>query len=319
VHDILVLDVERPDRIAQVNSYASPTPAIEAGRVYLHYGTYGTACLDTNTGDVLWKRTDLNCDHHMGPGSSPILFGGLLIFQVDGIDVQYVVALDKTTGETAWRTDRSVDYTDIHRFTRKSFCTPRVIRVDGRDELISPGSKAVMAYDPLTGDELWKVRYFGWSMVARPLFGHGLAFVVIDYDHPELWAIRPGGSGDVTDERVVWKLRKGVPSTPSLLLIDDLLYMVSDLGVASCVEAATGRIVWQQRVHGDYSASPVYADGRIFLTAHDATTTVIRPGRQFQQLAVNRLDGQCRASAAVADGALFVRTEAYLYRIEQGK
>ena len=316
VHDVRVLEVEEPDRIAQVNSYASPTSAIEQDRVYVHYGTYGTACLDTNSAEVLWTRTDLNCDHHMGPGSSPILFGDLLIFQVDGVDVQYVVALDKSTGETVWRTDRSVDYTNIHRYTRKSFCTPRVIRVGDRHEMISPGSKAVMAYDPSTGDELWKVRYFGWSMVARPLFGLGLVFVVVDYDHPQLWAIRPGGSGDVTDQRVVWTLRKGVPSTPSPLLIDDLLYMVSDIGVAACVDAKTGQIVWQHRVQGDYSASPVYADGRMYFIDHDAATTVIRPGRQFQQLAVNRLDGQCRASPAVAGSALFVRTETHLYRIE---
>jgi outer membrane protein assembly factor BamB len=316
VHDVKVFDVEAPETIAKVNSYASPTPAIEKNRVYVHFGTYGTACLDTNTGDVHWARRDLKCHHHMGPGSSPILFDKLLIFQVDGTDVQYVVALDKATGETVWRTDRSMDYRAVHPFCRKSFCTPVVIRAGNRLQLVSPGSKAVMAYDPFRGDELWKIRYYGWSMVPRPLYGHGLVFVVMDYDHPELWAMDPEGHGDVTDSHVAWKLRKGVPSTPSLLLIGELMYMLSDDGVATCVEAKTGEIVWQDRVEGEYSSSPVYADGRIYVFNHDGAATVIKPGRQFEPLAVNKLDGRCMASPAVAGKALFVRTKTHLYRIE---
>jgi outer membrane protein assembly factor BamB len=252
----------------------------------------------------------------MGPGSSPILFDGLLIFQVDGVDVQYVVALDKATGRTAWRTDRSVDYGAVHRLHRKSFCTPTVLRAANRLQLISPGSKAVMAYDPHTGGELWKVRYFGWSMAPRPLFGHNLVFIIVDYDHPELWAISPDGQGDVTDSHVAWKLRKGAPSTPSLLLIENLLYMVSDKGVAACVDAKTGETVWRERLGGDFSASPVYADGRIYFVNHDAVATVAEPGRRFKQLAVNKLTGTCKASPAVAGRALFLRTRTHLYRVE---
>jgi outer membrane protein assembly factor BamB len=316
LHDRKVFDVERPEKIAYVNSYASPTAAVEQDRVYVHYGTYGTACLDTSSGEVLWSRRDLNCDHHMGPGSSPILFGDLLLLQLDGTDVQFVAGLDKATGRTVWRTSRSADYSRAHPMTRKSFCTPRVIRVGNRLEMISPGAKAVVAYNPLSGQELWKVRYYGWSMVARPLFGHDLVFIVMDYDRPQLWAIKPGGEGDVTEQRVVWKLRRGAPATPSLLLIEDLLYLVSDGGVATCVEAKTGQIVWQNRLSGDYSASPVYADGRIYFFNHDGVATVVRPSRQFEKLAVNRLDGECRASPAVAGRALYVRTKSHLYRIE---
>lgn len=317
VHDLKVFDVDRPARIAEVNSYASPTPVVESGRVYVHYGTYGTACLDTKTGKTLWARRDLNCDHHMGPGSSPILYDRLAIFHVDACDVQYVVALDKETGRTVWKTDRSIDYGKVHPFCRKAFCTPTVVDSGGRAELISPGSKAMMGYDPRTGEEVWKIGYYGWSMTPRPVFGHGLVYVIMDYDHPQLWAVRPGGRGDVTEENVAWKVEKGMPSTPSLLLVDDLLLMVTDAGVATCVEARTGEVVWRERIGGNYSASPVYADGRVYFFSHDAVTTVIEPGRQFNRLAVNRLEGPIKASPAIAGKALFLRTKRHLYRIEK--
>ncbi len=317
VHDLKVFDVEDPLDIAPINSYASPTPAIEDGRVYVHYGSYGTACLDTDSGEILWTRRDLNCEHHMGPGSSPILFDDKLIFDADGIDVQYVVALNKRTGKNVWRTDRSVDYTDIHPWTRKAFATPRVIDVGGRLQLISPCSRAVMGYDLDTGEELWKIRHYGWSMVARPLFGHGLVFIVVDFDRSQLWALRPDGQGDVTDSHVAWKLEKGVPSTPSLLLIDDLLYMITDQGVALCVEAKTGEVVWRERIGGNYSASPIYADGRIYLASHQGVVTVLEPGREFTILASNELDEQIMASPAVSGKALFLRTKSHLYRFEK--
>lgn len=317
VHDVKVFDVEAPERIANVNSYASPTPAIEAGRVYVHYGTYGTACLDTKTGQPLWTRRDLNCSHHMGPGSSPILFGNLLLFHVDGTDVQYVVALDKTTGKTVWKTDRSIDYTGVHPFLRKAFCTPTVIRSGGRLQMISPGPKGAMAYDPSTGEELWKIRYYGWSMVPRPLFGHGLVFMVIDYDHPELWAVRPDGRGDVTDTHVAWKIRKGVSKSASFLLIGERLYLVSEKGVATCADARTGAIIWQERLEGEYWASPIYADGRIYFFNRDAHATVIELADELKVLAVSRLDGRMMASPAVAGKALFLRTDSHLYRIEK--
>ncbi len=318
VHNVKVFDTANPEPISIVNSYASPTSVIEEGRVYVHYGTYGAACLDTATGRTLWTRRDLNCDHHEGPGSSPILFENLLIFHVDGRDVQYVVALDKHTGETAWKTDRSVDYSPYVGPHRKAFCTPQVIRCGGQTQLISPGSKAMMGYDPRTGKELWKVRYHGWSMVARPLFGHGLVFMVNDYDRPELWAVRPDGLGDVTDTHVAWTIPRGMPSQPSFLLIGDLLYLVNNRGVAYAIEAKTGDEVWKARIDGDFSASPIYADGRIYFFARDSVATVIEPGREFKKLAVNHLDGeQLMASPAVADNALFVRTESHLYRIER--
>ena len=319
VHDRKVFDVASPQSIAGVNTYASPTPVIEAGRLYVHFGTYGTACLDTRTGKTLWARRDLNCDHHMGPGSSPILFEKLLIFPMDGCDVQYVAALDKATGKTVWKTDRSVDYRRVHRFCRKAFSTPIVVKWRNRLQLVSPAAKAVMAYDPRTGKELWKIRYGGWSMTPRPLFGHGLVFLIIDYDNPELWAVRPDGEGDVTDTHVAWKIPRGkqMPSTPSKLLVGELLFMVGDKGTASCVEAKTGHVVWRKRLGGQYWASPIHADGRIYLFGHRGVITVLEPGREYKALAVNRLNGRMMASPAVAGKALFLRTETHLYRIEE--
>ena len=317
VHDVKVFDVRRPEKIARTNTYASPSPTIQAGRLYVHFGTYGTACLDTATGKVLWSRRDLNCDHHMGPGTSPVVFGNLLIMPTDGIDVQFVVALDKATGKTVWKTNRSMDYTKVHRYCRKAYCTPIVIDVAGVKQLISPCSKAIIAYDPKTGKELWKIRHRGWSMTPRPVFGHGLVFLVMDYDFQELWAVRPDGRGDVTDTHVAWKLKKPVPKKPSFLLVGDLLYVVNDTGSLVCIEAKTGKIVWQERIGGQFSASMLYADGRIALFSERGKTTVIAPGRKYKPLAVNTLDGRIMASPAVAGKAIFLRTDTHLYRIEK--
>ena len=316
LHDVKVFDTEKPDHIADCNSYASPTSAIEAGRLYVHYGTYGTACLDTASGKVLWTRRDLNCDHHEGPGAALLLWKDLLIFNVDGRDVQYVVALDKATGKTVWKTDRSATYPNSNKNSRKSYCTPIVIEVAGRQELLDPGAAAVMGYDPATGKELWRIRHGGWSIVPRPVFGQGLAFFVQDYEKPELWAVRPGGNGDVTDSHVVWKNTKGMPSRPSMLSIDERVYVVSSEGIASCLAAKTGRLVWKERMGGKYSASPLYADGRIYYFNEDGVSTVLRPGATYTTLATNKLDGEIFATPAIAGKAFFIRTRTHLYRIE---
>ncbi|MFV1967521.1 MAG: PQQ-binding-like beta-propeller repeat protein [Pirellulaceae bacterium] len=317
IHDIPVFEVDEPEQIAAVNSYASPTSVVEDGRVYVHYGTYGTACLDTKTGRIIWTRRDLNCDHHEGPGASPILFSELLIFHVDGRDVQYVVGLDKNTGETVWKTHRSIDYSKYNTNFRKAFCTPLVIDWRGRKELVSPGAKAVMGYDPYSGKELWKVRYNGWSVTPRPLFGHGLLFVITDFVHPELWAIRPGGNGDVSESHVVWSLRKGMPKAPSSLLIGDLLFVVNDDGVVHCVEARTGRVVWRERIGGNHWASPVFADGCIYFVSREGEVTLIEPSRKFHRIAVNQMGEECMASPAAIGRSIFLRTQTNLYRLER--
>jgi len=323
VHDVKVFDTPEPEHVAPINSYASPTPVIEAGRVYVHYGTYGTACLDTGTGKILWTRRDLNCDHHEGPGSSPILHGDFLIVHVDGRDVQYVIALEKASGKTAWKTVRSIDYSPYGTHARKAFSTPTVIPTNPgssseRLQMLSVGAKAIWGYDPATGEELWKIRHRGWSATCRPVFGGGLVFVAIDYEIPELWAVRPGGRGDVTDSHIAWKLTRDAPGQPSFLVVDDLLYIVSDPGVASCIEAKTGAVVWRERLGGMYSASPFHAEGRLYFFNRRGKATVLAAGREFKVLATNDLDEEMMASPAVAGKALFIRTEKNLYRIEEG-
>jgi outer membrane protein assembly factor BamB len=317
LHDRKVFDVEKPEPIHAMNSYASPTPAIEAGRLYVHFGTYGTACLDTSTAEVLWTRRDLHCNHFRGPGSSPFLFRNLLILHFDGFDVQYVVALDKTTGKTVWKTKRSTDFGQLDGDLRKACSTPIAIEAAGRWQLISSGAQAALAYDPMTGKELWKVRYpGGYSNVSRPLWAHGLVLLNTGFDKPELWAVRPDGRGDVTDSHVVWKLKKSVPCKPSPVLVKDLIFMVNDGGIASCVEAGSGKVVWHERIGGEFSASPIDNGQCVYFFDQEGKTTVIAASRQYTVLAVNRLDDGLMASPAAAAGALFLRTATHLYRID---
>ncbi|MAR13872.1 MAG: quinonprotein alcohol dehydrogenase [Blastopirellula sp.] len=320
VHDLHLFDVEQPMKITDENTYATPTPVIEQGRVFVHYGTYGTACLDTTTGRKIWTRRDLNCDHeaNAGPASSPTLIAGQLVVHVDGRDVQYIIALDRATGKTLWKTNRSIDFTDIPVHHRKAFCMPCEMRLGDATQIISPGGRAVYSYD-LQGRELWRVQHRGFSVAPRPVFGHNLVFVVIDRDQPELWAIRPDGQGDVTDTHVAWKHLNSMPPRCSPLLIGDLLYIMNRDGVATCLDAKTGERVWRERLRGKYSASPIYAQGHIYLFNDDATTTIIRPGRKLEVVASNSLSRQqLRATPAIDENAWILRTENYLYRIENG-
>lgn len=317
LRDLLLFTVEKPQEIHTFNSYASPSPVLEKGRAYVTFGSVGTAAIDTVTGKVLWTRDDLPCNHWRGAGSSPILYENLLIMHFDGYDYQYIVALDKQTGKTVWKRDRGVDYGTDNGDFMKAFCTPIVIRAAGREQLISPCAKAALSYDPRTGEELWRVRFDEHSATARPLFGHGLVYINTGFGKAQLLAVKPNGKGDVTYSHVAWRQKKGVPSKPSQLLIGDLIYMVHDRGVATCLEAKTGEIVWRERVGGHYTASPLYADGRIYLFDEEGKTTVIAPGREYKQLAENHLDSGFMASPATADGGLYLRTEKALYRIEK--
>lgn len=307
-----------------VNCYASPSPVIESGRVYVHFGSYGTACLDTATGNVLWQRSDLRCRHYRGPGSSPILFEDLLILTMDGIDVQYMVALDKKTGRTVWKTDRSAIWNDLdldgkpirEGDLRKAYSTPLIIDINGKKQMISVGAKAAYGYDPANGHELWKVRYLGYSNAACPVFGPPMAYIITGFGRTELFAVRVEGSGDITDTNIVWKNRRAIPRIPSPILVDDLLYLISDNGTTTCLEAVTGREVWKESLDGNYAASPLYADERIYCFNQSGETTVLRPGRKFEVLAKNKLESGFMASPAVSGKALFLRTRTHLYRIE---
>ena len=326
IRDWKLFDVAEPQFVHSFNTHASPTPVIEEGRVYITFGAAGTAAIDTKTFKVLWERRDIECNHFRGAGSSPVIFGDLLLMHYDGSDVQFAIALDKKTGKTVWQTKRSIDFQDLNEQgkptadgdLRKAFATPQVERLNGRWEMISLGAKAAYSYDPLTGKELWRVEERGQhSASTRPVIGHGMIFFPTGFPTGQLYAVRTGGNGLVSDSHVAWKFGRGVSNKPSILLVGDLIYMVGDRGIVTCVEAKTGQQVWQERIGGEYSASPVYADGLLWFFSEDGKTTVLKPGRVFEQVAENRLDEGFMASPAIVGKAFYLRTRTHLYRIEE--
>jgi len=302
---------KKAPRIHNKNSQASPTPLTDGQRVYVHFGHLGTAALDLE-GKILWKSTDIKYSPVHGNGGTPILAGEALVFSCDGGDKQFVVALDRSTGKVLWKTDRKT--TAPKKF---AFCTPLLITVNGQEQIVLPGAGIVAAYEPKSGKEIWRVQYEdGYSVVPRPAFGNGLVFLSSGYDTPVTYAIRPDGTGDVTKTHIAWTLAKGAPLTPSPLVVGDELYLVSDQGIASCLDAKTGKVHWQERVGGNYSASPLYADGKIYLQAEDGTGVVVKAGKKFEVISRNELDERSLASCAVCDGALFIRTNKHLYKIQ---
>ncbi len=312
-----VIAVDKPEPVHSLNSYASPTPVIEQRRLYCHFGAYGTACLDVESGKVLWKNTEHHVDHQNGPGASPALWDNLLILNFDGIDTQYVAALDKQSGETAWTTKRSGAMPEKPEF-RKTYSTPAVVEHDGRPQVVVPGADWVYAYDPATGREIWKAAYgmLGFSTVPRPIFGHGMTFISTSFIRPRLLAVRYDGTGDVTDTHIEWHIDGQLPRKTSMLLIGDELTFTSDNGIATCLDARTGDEHWKERIEGNYSASPLFADGRLYFFSQEGKATVVARGTEYSHLADNILDGGFMASPAVADKAIFLRTETHLYRIE---
>ncbi len=321
VHDLKVFEVAKPDPLNNpMNSYASPTPAVEEGRVYIHFGSYGTTCLDTKTGQPLWTRRDLKCDHWRGPASSPIIYNDLLILTFDGHDVQYLAALDKKTGKTVWRKDRSFDYGKLDGDLKKGYSTPSVITINGKPQLVSPSAFGTIAYDPQTGEELWKVFHGGMNVAAPPLYGEGRVVLCTGDGGLRMLAVRPDGRGDLTRSHVAWTLNKSfVPSRSSPLLVGDRLYMTSNDGILSCVDVKTGELVWKERLGGAFWASPIAACGRLYFFNDAGTTYVGEGGRSWKLLAENRLDDGCMASPAVAGESLFIRTKTHLYRIDEKK
>lgn len=293
------------------NGFASPTPLIREGRLYAHFGHLGTACLDLS-GKILWKQESIKYPSVHGNGGSPILAGDRLIFSCDGFANPMVVALSRDTGEVLWKTPRQNEPVP----KKFAFSTPLLITNAGRAELISPGAGGTYAYDPTSGRDLWHVKTGnGFSVVPRPVFAHGLLFVNTDYDFPKLFAIRPGGEGDVTATHLAWQIGRGAPSTPSTLVVGDELYFVSDAGIATCVDAKTGQVHWNERLGGGFSASPVFADGRLYFQNEEGIGYVLKAGKTYETIAKNELGERTLASYAVDDGALYIRGAQHLYRI----
>jgi len=310
--DRAVLPVNNAPAKHSKNSHASPTPIAEGERVFVHFGHFGTAALDLS-GNVIWRQTGLSYSPVHGNGGSPILADDKLVFSCDGGSTPFVVALKKHTGEVAWKVGR-----ETRAAKTFSFSTPLLIQVEGRQQLITPGSGVVNALDPTDGSRIWHSSYGeGYSVIPRPVYGHGMIFIGTGYERPSIFAIRVDGHGDVTNSHVAWTTTRGAPHTPSLLLVGDELYFVSDGGIASCVDARTGSVHWNERLGGDFSASPVYAAGRIYFTNERGKTFVVRASRHFEKLAENDLGEPTLASIAVGEPSLFIRTAEHLFRIEE--
>lgn len=311
VWDREVFAVEKEPAIHTKNSHASPTAIVRDGGVYVHYGPQGMARLKSEDGALVWRCQELDYPPVHGSGGSPVLHEGKLLVVCDGSKDPFVAAVDAETGKVAWKTLRSEKARISH-----SFANGTVATVDGKVQFLAPGPNHLGAYDPETGEELWKVLAPGWSVVPQPAVGHGLVIYNHDYDHPELIAVKLGGAkGDVTESHIAWRSKKGAPSTPSPLLVGDELYCVSDKGIATCLDARTGKQHWMERFGGNYSASPVFANGRILFLDEAGVAKWVKPGTEFEELGTNEVPGRTFATPAFADGAMYLRTDEVLYKI----
>jgi outer membrane protein assembly factor BamB len=312
--NILLLSLREPQWVHALNSYASGTPVIEDGRLYCHFGALGNACLDTRTGKVLWTNTDLVVMHENGPGSTPVIWKNLMVFHLDGSDQQFIAALDKRSGKLAWKTMRSGEMNKNPQL-KKSYGTPLILAINGKEQIVSPASDWIYGYDE-QGQELWRVKYglLGFSLTPRPVVGHGMIFMSTGFMKAQILALKYQG---VDRPEIAWRYEKGAPTMPSPLLVGEELYFVNDGGILTCVDAKTGAEHFRERLGGNYSASPTYADGKIYLHNREGLTTVLKPGKKFEVLHTNQLPGKIFASLAVADRALFLRTDTALYRIEE--
>ena len=318
LHDVEVFAPGRPDHANDVNSHASPTPALEPGRVYVSFGNMGNACLDADTGGILWKNESLKLDHKEGAASSPILHGDLFLLDCDGTDVQYLAALRKDTGELAWKAPRSFDLLKLRFDLRKAYCTPQVARIGDRDRILSVGAYRMACYDPETGKELWYVDHPGYNCPPRPMLGHGRVYFSTGWNRAHLLAVRldPEARGDITRTHVDWECQESVPRMSTVLLLDETVFMVDDNGWASLLDAKDGRRLWKERVAGRVVASPVAAGKRVYVFDQKDQCAVLEPDRDGPHvLAKNQLPPGCMASPAVIDGTLVVRTRTHLCRI----
>jgi outer membrane protein assembly factor BamB len=320
LHDTEVFHNEVvPEKHAR-NSYASPTPVIGEDRVFVHFGSMGTAALDLKSGAKLWENRDLKVDFQNGAGGSPLLYKNRLLIACDGMDFQYEVALDVETGRIAWKTERSAIPKLQNRPVdmRKAYPTPVLISREGRDETLAIAAERLYAYDPMTGVELWYVDIPGFSNVPLPAWNEHFLVLSTGFTKPQLWGLRlDGAHGDATASNVAWKLAAGAPAQSSPLLVGSRVYMVSDSGIASCVDVADGHLLWKQRIGSDFSASPVFVEGRIYFCDTAGTTTVIAPADTYTELARNHLDSGFMASPAIVGKSFILRTKKDLYRIEE--
>lgn len=316
--DRVLFQIDRPQFNIAYNSYASPTPAAGNGKVYVHFGSPGTACLDANTGETLWERRDLPCYHWRGPGASPLLVGDRLYLTFDGFDFQYVICLDANTGKTVWRTDRNIRYETDFGDYKKAYGSPALRLVGGKNQLICPAATETQSFDPDTGKLLWSVRHGGMNAASLVQTDGTRLFLHSGDGGFALHAVEPGDqpSGDITS-RVVWKSNRGTPAYASVLVHNGRVFYARDKdagGTATCLEAATGKPVWQERLGGGkVHASPILVGDRLYLFDDGGQGFVIAAADKFQKLGGGKLNEGCMASPAVAGDRIVLRTKGHVY------
>ncbi len=315
---VVLFTIPNPEPKHALNSYASPTPVIAGDRVFFHFGTYGTAGIDRTSGEVLWKNDTLKLEHQNGPGSSPAVWQDRVIIHLDGTDTQSIVALYAATGKVVWQTKRSGEM-DKTPELQKAYGTPLILEINDRPLVISSAANWVYGYDARDGKEIWKASYgkLGFSTVPRPVISEDTVYIATSYMQSRLVAVKFTGEGDVTGSHIRWTSDRQIPQKPSLIALGGRLYFVSDQGIVRSLKADNGEEVWFARLDGDYSASPLEAEGRLYFFNQDGVCTVLEAGDAYKELAKNKLDGGFMASPAVAGNALFLRTATSLYRIEK--
>lgn len=315
IHDLTVFEIFEPQYTHPTNSYASPTPWIEEGRIYVHFGTYGTACIDTRTGKKIWENRELECHHWRGPGSSPVVYGELIYLTFDGYDKQFIAALNKNTGKQVWKRDRGIDYQTDNGDRKKAYSTPQIVDAGDRKVLVSPFAMATIAYTPETGEPVWTVFHGGMNVGSRPLFGNGLVYISAGSGNDSLIAVDPKGTGDITKSNIKWRSGRMIPKRASQVLVGKNYFMMEDGGVCSCLDALTGKVIWAKRVAGSYWSSPLYAAGHLYCCSQDGKVSVIKADEEFELVHETMFDDGFTASPIVAGDSLILRSHSHIYRI----
>ncbi len=308
-----------------VNSYATPTPCVEKDFVYVHFGRYGTACIESSTGKKVWERTDLQCEHVQGPGSSLVLFKDKLIVHMEGTDTQFIYALDKRTGEVIWKSERPQEYYNpIDNIGKKAYITPIIISVNGRELLISNGSAVCQAFDIETGEEVWRIPQGVDSTISMPVVYDGIVYFYTSFVVPpegekycELLAVDPNGMGDISETNIIWRVKSPILQLLTPVIYNKLLFTIDSESNLICLDALSGKEIWTDKLKGKFHSSPVIANEKLYFNSTRGDGFVYNASKEKLRLSENKLPGEIWATPVFLDGSMVMRTSEYLYRFAE--